>query len=555
MEQYLLPFLQVIFINLLNMSITASYVIVFVVIVRLFLKKVPKIFSYILWSIVLFRLVCPFSFESAFSLLAMKTKSISQSIAYQQKTPINSGILAVDKIVNQAIARPAAVASVNPLQVILFVLSILWLVGIFLLLMYGLVSYLMLKRKVNTSMRIKEQIYVCENIDSPFVLGIVTPKIYVPMGLSKEQSSYIINHEQVHIHRFDHIIKPFAFLTLCVHWFNPFVWVAFILMSKDMEMSCDEKVLNKMGQGIKKEYSMSLLSFATNWKMINASPLAFGESNVKSRIKNILNYKKPALWMIIIAIMVVVGAGIGLTSDPKSHKELDEKSKQDAYQIVNTSTITEESLEEECLAVTDIHSADEESGFSIDLNIKRWSMDVFEGQVREVSDIILKQYVDHNPVSSTMPSWWQREFDSSEEIRDYLGCDMLIIPTWDIEETMSTLTVCGDEEGNFENLCVEMDYLTDNIRMQSFSYIFTDSSEEDSHFYAMNQYETYVQEEGLTPDGFQYDVITSSENPYGYISKNGFLIKNGVLYNFHLAYTAAYEQEAEARLVQWFANF
>jgi hypothetical protein len=218
-----------------------------------------------------------------------------------------------------------------------------------------------------------------------------------------------------------------------------------------------------------------------------------------------------------------------------------------------TTSVTNKSQEEEFLVVSDMYSTDEDSGFAIDFQITRWSMDTFEGQVMEVSDIIRKQYVDYNPVSSAHPSWWEREFDSSAEIRDYLGCDILIIPTWDLEETMSTLTVYGDEQGNLKELYVEMDYLTDNIRMQSFSYVFTESSDEDSFLYESGPYD--VQDEGLTPDGFKYVVITSSENSYGYICKDGFLIKNGVLYNFHLAYTAAYEQEAEARLEQWFANF
>ncbi|HKL79203.1 MAG TPA: hypothetical protein VJ888_02065 [Mobilitalea sp.] len=216
-------------------------------------------------------------------------------------------------------------------------------------------------------------------------------------------------------------------------------------------------------------------------------------------------------------------------------------------------SVTDKAQKDEFLVVSDMNSIDEVSGFAIDFEIERWSMDTFKGQVIEVSDIIRKQYENVNPLSSTTPSWWMREFDSIAKIQEYLGCDRLIIPTWDLEETMSTLTVIGDEEGTLEKLCVEIYYVTDNLRMQSFSYIFTEASDENSFLYEIG--DTYLQEEGLTSNGFEYDVITSSENEYGYICKDGFMIKNGVLYNFHLAYTAEYEKEAEARLEQWFANY
>lgn len=221
----------------------------------------------------------------------------------------------------------------------------------------------------------------------------------------------------------------------------------------------------------------------------------------------------------------------------------------------DTAAEMNESQVEESFTVSDMHSTDNDSGFAIDFEITRWPMDTFEGQVKEVPDIIRQQYVDYDPISSKSPGWWYKEFNSSTELLDYLGCSNLIIPTWDLEETKSSLGVNGDEEGNFDQLHVEVDYLNDNVRMQSICHIFTEFSDQDSRLYGYGQYETFIQEEGLTPDGYDYVVITTGENSYGYIGKDGFLIRNGVLYNLHLAYTEEYEQEAKELLEQWLDNF
>lgn len=318
--------LQDLFIFLLNMSITASYVIALILVARLLLKKAPKIFSYALWGVVLIRLVCPFSLERTFSLLPATTSPISQNSIYQsdllnqQNQQLNSGISIVDNRVNTSFSIPGIEASANPLQVILFILSILWLLGAFILLVYSFVSYLIVKRIISTAVRIKGQIFECESISSPFVLGLINPKIYLPIGLSKNESRYILMHEQVHIHRLDHMIKLLAFLTLCVYWFNPLVWIAFVLMSKDMEMSCDEAVLKAMGSEIKVDYSNTLLFLATGGIILRGNPLAFGESNVKSRIKNVLNYKKPSFWVVGLSIIIAALVSIGLMTNPSANE-------------------------------------------------------------------------------------------------------------------------------------------------------------------------------------------------------------------------------------------
>lgn len=306
--------------TVLNMSLTASYVILFVILVRLLLKKAPNFISYALWGVVAFRLIIPFSFESMFSLMPRNTNTvpIPHDIIYQQSPRINSGIEVVDSFVSKSLPAPTIGASVNPMQVYIEIGAYIWILGIMVLLIYSLVSVLQLKRQLKSVELIEQNIFEAKNLKTPFVLGIVKPKIYLPVGLNVEERSYILLHEQTHIHRKDHIIKVLAFLILSTHWFNPLVWIAFMLMSTDMELSCDERVLKEMNEYIKKPYANSLLSLATGRHILNGSPLAFGERNVKGRIKNVLNYKKPRFWVIVLSAIIATAVGIGLLANPDS---------------------------------------------------------------------------------------------------------------------------------------------------------------------------------------------------------------------------------------------
>ncbi|MEA4925463.1 MAG: M56 family metallopeptidase [Syntrophomonadaceae bacterium] len=331
-------FLQHAFLDVVNMSITASYVILFVLIVRLFLKKAPRIFSYSLWSVVLFRLICPFTFSSAFSFLQVaggssgKIEYIPSNLEMMAQPQINTGIQGFDSAVNASLPAASPAASVNPLQIILFILAVIWAAGVILGLLYSVIAYFRLKYRVRTAMLVKDNIWESEMISSPFVLGIMKPKIYLPTGLDETHRIHILKHEETHIRRRDYLIKPIAFLTLCVHWFNPLVWISFVLMTRDMEMSCDERVLKELGKGIKKDYSMSLLSLAANEHMINAGPLAFGESNITSRIKNVLNYRQPVFWIVMAATVAVVCAGVGLMSNPPAALTGENALAQEIYQ-------------------------------------------------------------------------------------------------------------------------------------------------------------------------------------------------------------------------------
>lgn len=307
------------FIAILNMSLKASYVILIVMLIRLLLKKAPKFISYVLWSVVAFRLIIPFSFESILSIIpeSANTNPIPRDIVYQKTPQIKSGIEAVDNIVNRSLPAPRAVASVNPMQIYMFIGSCIWIIGIVVLLIYSLVSVKRLRGQLKEAQLLEDNIFEANNLKTPFVLGIIKPKIYLPAGLNPEEKVYIIMHEQTHIRRTDHVIKIIAFIILSIHWFNPLVWIAFVLMSRDMELSCDEHVLKEMKEDVKKPYASSLLSLAIGGHMINGSPLAFGEGNVKARIKNVLNYKKPSFWMIALSMIAVAVIGVALITNPK----------------------------------------------------------------------------------------------------------------------------------------------------------------------------------------------------------------------------------------------
>ena len=304
------------FITVLNMSVMASCVAAVVILARLLLKKVPKIFSYALWAVVLFRMICPFSFESVISILPINSEVIPQDIAMQTNPRIDSGIVFVDNAVNNIIRQPSvqpesASESVGLLQIVINISSYIWLIGIVVLFIYVIVSYIKIKRRIFAATLVRNKnIFETDRIKSPFVIGFIKPKIYIPAGLDEIETDYIIKHEETHIKRRDHLIKLLAYIGLTIHWFNPLMWLSYFLMSKDMELSCDESVMRKSGEDIRANYSNSLLSLSVKQSGL-PNPLAFGESNVKSRIKNVLNFKRHSRLIIIIAVVVAAVVILG----------------------------------------------------------------------------------------------------------------------------------------------------------------------------------------------------------------------------------------------------
>ncbi len=337
------------------MSIKASYVILFVMLIRLLLKKAPKFISYVLWGAVAFRLIIPFTFESIFSIMPKSTNTnpIPRDIVYQKTPQIKSGIEAMDNIVNRSLPAPSAIASLNPMQIYIHIGSYIWMIGIVTLLIYSLVSVIRLKRQFKDVQWLENNIFEADNLKTPFVLGVIKPKIYLPAGLNNEERAYIILHEQTHIRRKDHVIKIIAFIVLSIHWFNPLVWIAFVLMSKDMELSCDEHVLKEMQEDIKKPYANSLLSLAMGGRIIKGSPLGFGEGNVKERIKNVLNYKKPSLWVIVVSIIIVAVILVTLITNPKQKDTIQQVDVAEGNLINQDSNVGENPVKQESNAAKD----------------------------------------------------------------------------------------------------------------------------------------------------------------------------------------------------------
>lgn len=317
--------MEAVFLKLLNMSITASWIVLAVLLLRLLLKKAPKAILCLLWALVGIRLVCPISFESIFSLIP-SAEPIPSDILYAQTPAIQSGIPALNHTINPILSEslaPEVGNSVNPMQLLTLLASIVWIVGMVGMLLYAGISYLRIRRRVKMSISVGDHIRICDSIPSPFILGIFRPCIYLPSSLGEAESEYVLAHERAHLRRHDHWWKPLGFLLLSVYWFNPLLWVAYILLCRDIELACDERVIKELGNGCKKAYTSVLLRCSVPRKMIAACPLAFGEVGVKGRIKNVLNYRKPAFWIIAAAILLCITAAVAFLTNPAGVKLLD----------------------------------------------------------------------------------------------------------------------------------------------------------------------------------------------------------------------------------------
>ncbi len=315
--------LNTIFSAVLDLQLTACYVIGLVLILRLCLRRQPKIYSYTLWTVVLFRLLCPFRFKTVLSLIPRKVQTVPQ-IVITERASVTPATTTTAFTTPSAFDLPTVpMATIEPNSFDLTsLLSYIWLVGAVILLLYSLYGLSKLQLRLRYAKHLEDNIYQAQGLETAFVLGIVKPRIYLPTGLSAEEQEYILLHERTHLRRGDHLIKIAAFIALCIHWFNPLVWLSFALSAQDMEMSCDEAVIGKLGNEVKKAYSGSLLSLAAGKHLLKATPLAFGEGDTRVRIKNILNYRKPGFWLSVVLVALVAAVGIGLASDPMS-KESD----------------------------------------------------------------------------------------------------------------------------------------------------------------------------------------------------------------------------------------
>ena len=311
------------FSQVLNMSMTGSVVILLVMLARLILKRAPKIFSYALWSVVLFRLLCPVAFTAPVSVLnalepEVQEASESTSVVYFLPAEVSQNLdFTFVPAENQSGTEGVKAGESEQTHLdLITVISYVWIIGTGTMILYSVLQYIRLKLKVVGAMAYRGNVYRADYIDTPFVMGIFSPKIYLPSDVPMNERKYIIAHERHHIRRCDHIIKLLAYFALCIHWFNPLVWVAFILAGKDMEMSCDEAVIRKMGSQIRADYSASLLRLATHKKIIAGMPLAFGEGDTKGRVMNMAKWKKPKLWVSVICLVLCAAVLVACAVNP-----------------------------------------------------------------------------------------------------------------------------------------------------------------------------------------------------------------------------------------------
>lgn len=333
--------MEALFLKLLNMSISASWLVLFVIAVRFLVKKAPRALVCLLWLVVGIRLVCPFSIESVFSLVPT-AEPIPPEIIYSENTQMGDGTVIGDilpvtpPVSDETVTPPLVTLPEEPVQTLpkedavtlLGISSLVWSCGVALMLSYMLISYIFLRMRVRVSVVSEKGVMLCDSIESPFILGFVKPRIYIPSSMPSEQTAFVLAHERAHIKRRDYIWKPLGFLLLSVYWFNPVMWLAYILLCKDIELACDEKVISLRGDDYKREYSNTLLSCSMPKKIISACPLAFGEVGVKERIKNVMSYKKPTLWIIIASLLALTVAAVCFLTNPKNEEEGDKTQRQ-----------------------------------------------------------------------------------------------------------------------------------------------------------------------------------------------------------------------------------
>ena len=306
------------FLKIINMSISASWLILAVLILRLVLKKAPKWVNVLLWGIVAVRLICPFSFESALSLIP-SAETFPEKVISGPSFDIQTGISPVDNRINDYLGDryfEGVTVPANNGNNIMTILTIVWIIGILLLVAYTIISYRRLHREIDTAVHYKDNIFQSENVSSPFVLGIINPRIYLPFSMNEQDLEHVVAHEQAHIRRKDHWWKPLGFLLLTIYWFNPLMWLAYVLLCRDIELACDEKVIKELGNEQRADYTQALVVCSVNRRMIAACPLAFGEVGVKDRVKSVMNYKKPAFWIIILAVIACVIVAVCFLTNP-----------------------------------------------------------------------------------------------------------------------------------------------------------------------------------------------------------------------------------------------
>lgn len=368
--------METLFLKFLNLSINASILIAAILFFRFAFWKAPKWITCLIWSLVGIRLLIPFSIESSFSLIPQREPIPSSTIV--RMTPASS---VISQAITTSIDTSVNVTQSSSTSVILF-LSYVWIAGLIIMFAYTFFSYLVLRNKLKTATLYSAGVKQSENVSSPFVLGIIRPTIFIPYSLNDSDLKYVLFHERAHVKRRDYIWKPLGFLILSVYWFNPIIWLAYIILCKDIELACDERVINRLDSDARKEYSRVLLNCSVKHKMIIACPVAFGETDVKRRVKKVMNYKKPAFWIILVAILCCIVVGICFMTYPQRHSIADnekdnmvkETNKTESAQTGENDTSDSQTVSLRKMTVDDINQLKSKRDFSWD------DFSIFEGE-------------------------------------------------------------------------------------------------------------------------------------------------------------------------------
>lgn len=375
-----------IFLKILNMGLTASWLISAVVILRFFLKKAPKWILCLLWALVAFKLVCPVTIESVFSLVP-SNEPLPQQIITENTFQVNTGVGIVDAPVNEYLGDSyyeGVTVPENNGSHVMYILGIVWAAGLLLLMLYGLISYYRLYRLTRARIALEEGIFQCDAIDTPFILGVFCPRICLPSTMDNGQAAYVIAHEKAHLKRRDHLWKPLGFLVLAVYWFHPLCWLSYILFCRDMEAACDERVIREMGAESKKPYAQALLSCSVRQNMVTACPLAFGEVGVKERIKNVLHYKKPAFWVIAAAILCCIIAAVCFLTGPEKDGEGTLSGEETSTYMEEVRRYAEQYAEEAYQTALESGNSNDYTDWRVKYWEKCYTYDDLEGKIYEI---------------------------------------------------------------------------------------------------------------------------------------------------------------------------
>ena len=429
--------MEPLFLTVLNMSVVASYVIAAVLLLRLLLKKAPRRYSYALWSAAAFRLCCPVSFSAGFSLFGLldltqrdaALEFVPENLAYMQQPEIHTGVDAVNAALKASLPAAAPAASVNPMQIWIFVGACVWLAGIAAMALYGIVSYLRLRRRLRTAVRLEDNVFASEAVRSPFVLGVLRPKIYLPYGLEDENRALVLTHEKYHLRHGDMLVRLFAFCLLALHWFNPLVWVAFFCMSRDMELRCDEKVLEN---GDAKAYSLCLLSVAAGRRFPAPGPLAFGETDVKGRIRHALKWKRPRRWAAAAAAVLCFVSLLACSANPlRSGTVAQSEALDGAYRVGDT-------LSQNILLSMFVPDGESAGLQTVEISgnqVKITLYDQTESAAAEVSTVsrkaLVKEFAERPELTYGFEAVFQTEWTDSAE-----AAAELVVPAYDSAEEM-----------------------------------------------------------------------------------------------------------------------